>query len=753
VNRRMKIVFPLWIILLGGAINGAIAGQDNTKKHRVTVRDTIQMTTLPETTYAANDASSSRFVRYSPNGKQFVVVTQKGDPEKNENEYSLLLFETSEAFDHPKPRLLVSMRSRSNRDAIKNVRWMGNEKLYFIGEVKDSAQVYSLSVASGALQCLTRHPTAVVDFDVDATDEVVVYAAEPGPRSEKEALEKIDHGFVITNETADEIPRSKSAFREPDFSKGEDLFVKRPGREAVNVVLTDRYLPYKPISIAPDGRNAVVAVLVREVPPSWIAYEDEITQAEVKAYRGKATTSWIMRYMLLDLKTNKVRPLHPGPAIWASSGTAWLNGGKSIAASGVFLPLDVSDPSELEARKKHPFAVEVNCETGKFEKITGNDLIVSRWDSRTSRLFFRAASRTAPPVPLTYGKGPSGWIEESTSLADNPKNDLPEITLEQDLNTPAKLYANDLAHSRKALLLDLNPQFSQIEFGKVEAVRWKATDGHEVEGGLYLPPDYQKGVRYPLVIQTHGFSKDQFWVNGPWNSAFAAQPLAARDIVVLQIGHGTEPGGYMKHHRSLEEAPREMAAYEGAIDYLDGLGLIDRECVGIIAFSRTQYHVEYTLTHSSYHFRAATLADGFDGGYLQYLVNPFSEKDHVFVNGGPPFGSTFANWLEHSPTFGVEKVHLPVRIECFGYGVIGCWEWFSLLTHLGRPVEMINLPDAIHILVKPWERLTSQQGNVDWFCFWLKGEEDHDPSKSEQYARWRELQKLQAEQAGKLVCQ
>jgi len=29
----------------------------------------------------------------------------------------------------------------------------------------------------------------------------------------------------------------------------------------------------------------------------------------------------------------------------------------------------------------------------------------------------------------------------------------------------------------------------------------------------------------------------------------------------------------------------------------------------------------------------------------------------------------------------------------------------------------------------------SQQGNVDWFRFWLKGEEDPDPAKAEQYAR------------------
>jgi hypothetical protein len=41
--------------------------------------------------------------------------------------------------------------------------------------------------------------------------------------------------------------------------------------------------------------------------------------------------------------------------------------------------------------------------------------------------------------------------------------------------------------------------------------------------------------------------------------------------------------------------------------------------------------------------------------------------------------------------------------------------------------------------IKPWERITAQQGDVDWFCFWLKDEEDHDPEKAEQYTRWREF--------------
>lgn len=46
-------------------------------------------------------------------------------------------------------------------------------------------------------------------------------------------------------------------------------------------------------------------------------------------------------------------------------------------------------------------------------------------------------------------------------------------------------------------------------------------------------------------------------------------------------------------------------------------------------------------------------------------------------------------------------------------------------------------------------RLASQGGSVDWFRFWLQGYEDPDPSKAEQYARWRGLRKLQEENEAK----
>lgn len=57
------------------------------------------------------------------------------------------------------------------------------------------------------------------------------------------------------------------------------------------------------------------------------------------------------------------------------------------------------------------------------------------------------------------------------------------------------------------------------------------------------------------------------------------------------------------------------------------------------------------------------------------------------------------------------------------------WEWFAGLSDLEKPVDYILLPEGSHILTKPYERHVAQQGMVDWFRFWLLGEEDPDPAR------------------------
>src|SRR5258708_3475588 len=190
-----------------------------------------------------------------------------------------------------------------------------------------------------------------------------------------------------------------------------------------------------------------------------------------------------------------------------------------------------------------------------------------------------------------------------------------------------------------------------------------------------------------------------------------------------------------------------MATFAGAIDFLNRKGLIDRDRVGISGFSHTFWYVTYALTRPKKRFAAAAVADGNDYDYFQYMVMSNHRLDFPGAfdraNGAPPFGDGLQRWLSVSPAFNMEKIETPLRIQTlYPTSLLYEWHWFVGLATLGKPVEMNYILDGVHVLEKPWDRMISQQGNVDWFCFWLKGEEDPDPAKVEQYKRWRQLRAL-----------
>src|SRR6266436_1438407 len=91
-------------LLLLFLVELSASGQEKTAtgKRPVTVADAIGMTRLA---VDGNSFVPSRAARFSPDGKQFVVVLKKGHIEKNTNDFSLLRFTTSDVFRSPTPDL------------------------------------------------------------------------------------------------------------------------------------------------------------------------------------------------------------------------------------------------------------------------------------------------------------------------------------------------------------------------------------------------------------------------------------------------------------------------------------------------------------------------------------------------------------------------------------------------------------------------------------------------------------------------
>lgn len=735
-------------------VNADEVGKQASKSRRpVTVADTISMTQTGDQSYLDSFAKAGNVAYFSPDGRRFAFITKKGNLENDTVEYALLVFQSQEVFNSPRAELVAKLASSSNRAAITQLSWLpDNDRLMFIGENPgENPQLYRVSQTTRKLERLTDSPTPVTEYSVSADGNTYVYEADSTSQPPLISSEMRRRGFTVTVERWDALYQDRP---HKSLPLKQMFFKTRLMKTAKPVGAPEQFVPHElhPLRVSPNGRFVLTVSFVISPPQNWKDYKEAGTTEYTSASCSTALpTLCPAQYRLVDLENGADQPLLNAPitsGLFGLAQAAWTRE-NSLLLVNTLLPLDTSDPAERSRRLKNVYAVEMTPGSGQVLKI-------SEWPTP-----FRAGEIEAdadqdrfvvPPrnaiygPPIEFEKRNGVWKVAERGAALTERNQPLSVTLAQDVNTAPRLVASDPRTGKSAVVLDLNPQFAELTFGRVERFRWHTRDGRVAEGSLYYPPDHVPGRKYPLVIQTHGDSRERFWVDGPFTTAFAAQPLANQGFLVLQMGIGdrydkASQDAWTADWGTVNEGPVTVAFFESAIDELDRRGLIDPQRVGLSGFSRTVYHVLYMLTHSDHPIAAAVVADGVHYSYANcvfYLQGSGSSVCEKENGGGPPYGRTLAGW-EKSPAFNLDKVQAPLLLQAIT-APLGEWEILAGLRWLHKPVEMLNFyPEGDHILVRPQQRLLSQGGAVDWYSFWLKGQEDADPAKAEQYRRWHKL--------------
>ena len=519
------------------------------------------------------------------------------------------------------------------------------------------------------------------------------------------------------------------------------------------------------LSLSPDGATLITVRPLAEVPKQW---EDSFPPPYPKdAYRiraGKqnlnASNGWayVGEYVSIKLGDGKVISLTNAPYAeragwWEVSGATprFSDDGKFVLLPGTFLLTQTGEDvrpcvAAVELASRNAECVRTlkrnlpgSFEPG-FEKIAQVSFLPSRHDGVLLKTY---ALDSPGDLARRYIRSGSGaWSLEPSEMTNSSSNHLLIESRATFKDSPV-LVASDSATHRSRVVFDLNPQLRNIVLGVPELYQWKDAAGRDWQGILYKPLGYQPGAKYPLVIQNHGFALDRYVPSGGFPSAFVAQELASAGIAVLHVrdcnGRSTPI-----------EGPCNVGGYEAAVAKLAADGLVDPSRVGIIGFSRTVFYVLEALTTSKLHFAAASVTEGITAGYMDYLLgvgsSHASSNEETAMMGAPPFGTGLELWLKGSPDFNMDKVTTPLRVVATRSGsLLEMWEPYALLEDMQKPVDLIILNSDEHIITNPAIRLAAQTGNLDWFRFWLQGYEDPDPSKAEQYARWREFKKMQLE--------
>jgi dipeptidyl aminopeptidase/acylaminoacyl peptidase len=757
-HRSLVTSLACILIVFSVVLRGAPLCHTPQAKKPLTVADEIGLAlfSYPE--------GGSADLLFSPDENYFFVKTEQGHLEQNCVEDAVRVYRTQsikEFLDHPESSQpstsWIITRTGKEGSVIDGLRWLGDSSgVVFLERLDDGNQRLVLAdIRQKTIEPLTSSADAIGDFDIRDRNHYVYTAADP---SEKERLrdkmrrERQSSAIVGTGRYLDQLLFA------------DDSMVRSAQKYLWAVVGGKRFevkhdgallVPGGSLALSPDGNSLVATLPVPEVPPSWEKLYPPLLASY--PFRIRARSATVRQYVRIDLKTGSTQVLTDAPAGYEAGwetlgGPTWSSDGQEILLPGTFLATKDHSPSRpcvavVDLASNTRTCVEMlkgHTQSGVEE---GYHLIDSvrfvEGDKGRVLVTFHKHEDFSSLGTIEYQRTAVGtWkvARHSEGVCESRHGAL-EVVMKQGLNEPPLLVATNKERSR--IIWDPNPQLKNIDLGQASIYRWKDKEGREWKGGLYKPVDYKPGARYPLVIQTHSFFESEFRPSGMFATAFAARALAAAGIVVVQVQD------LKCMTMTPYEGPCAVSGYESLATQLASEGMVDPERIGIIGFSRTCYYVMETLTTTSLHLKAASITDGVMADYIQYMTeadrfgNAFPHQFNSMI-GAQPFAEGLQQWLKRSPGFNLNKVNAPLLVNAEGPSdVLFMWGPYAGLRYLHKPVDLILLNTDEHVLTNPAVRMASQGGSIDWFRFWLKGEEDPNPAKLEQYARWHELRKLQ----------
>ncbi len=715
-------------------------------------------------------------VQFSPDGRYFAALTERGRIDLNRPEDTLRIYRVQEVLsalvrgvgaEPPTPFWAFERSTDKDGPIITHWRWLKDSSgIAFLERgAHGNNQLVLADLKKKTIEPLTPNGETINAFDIRDRQHYVYAVADRG-LLERAAAEGQAAAIVGTGRPLDDL--LFPADQNPDMTgtdrselwavvEGKPYQVKDRANGQFLVLFSEGQ---RNLALSPDGQSVVTVLAVAEIPSAWewlypppsaaFPFRIRAGTQDLATFNGYSLVS---RYAHIDLRSGTVRPLSDAPTSvaagwWLGASPAWSEDGKSISLPGTFVAPDTHAAAHACVAVVHAGAAIPSCvewiegpnANGSYENfryVTG----VRFADADGQRLIVSYNGSDGAQGRTEYRRTAAGaWAVALRTLGANrtARGSL-DVTVRQGLNDPPVLRASDSKTQVSWVIWNPNPQLRDIALGEATVYKWKDKAGRDWKGGLFKPVPYEAGRRYPLVIQTHGFSESEFRPSGIFPTAFAARALAAAGLVVLQVQD-------CPILETTEEGPCNVDGYEAAVSELVQAGVVDSERIGIIGFSRTCFYVMEALTTSTLHINAASITDGVMGDYLQYMMEvgtPVFADDAEAIIGARPFAEGLPQWLKRSPLFNMDRVSAALQVVAEGRSDLPfMWEPYAAMRYLHKPVDLILLNNNEHVLSNPAARLVSQGGTVDWMRFWLQGYEDPDPAKAEQYKRWRELRRL-----------
>jgi dipeptidyl aminopeptidase/acylaminoacyl peptidase len=250
-------------------------------------------------------------------------------------------------------------------------------------------------------------------------------------------------------------------------------------------------------------------------------------------------------------------------------------------------------------------------------------------------------------------------------------------------------------------LVGLNPQVESWELGEQEVVRWKNHRGDALEGILVKPVHFEKGRKYPLVVDCYPGTGNWFRAEGMVGN----QEWASRGYMVF-FPNPRSPHTWMNAFRTaaFDRATKGSRGWDitvddvlSGVDELIKLGLVDPNQMGLYGFSNGGGVVDYLVTQTDRFKCAVSVAGVLPDWSRQFFMNTMDPM--VLTMAGVTPWQDPETYVHLSAVYRLDKVEIPMLLadgDEDGDFLLGMIEMYNGLRWLGRDVTLLRYPKQGH---------------------------------------------------------
>ena len=339
---------------------------------------------------------------------------------------------------------------------------------------------------------------------------------------------------------------------------------------------------------------------------------------------------------------------------------------------------------------------------------------------------------------LTKFTRPSTGADDIDPVCDGDGGLL--VCVIEDMNAPPYMAKIDLDDGAVTSIFDPNQSLRMSRYGRIERYEIDSTFSKPTYANLFYPVAYEPGQEYPLVILRYGASG---YPRGQTGNEYPVLLFAEAGFFVLRI----RDTGAKTPDQSLQKYAVHQRLFENIIAQLAEKGLVDPDRTGYGGLSSAANSLDYMLSNR-FKLTAAIsstccLGPDWMVGSPLALWEGFVERFYGGKQADPRHNPNYMDYWKRerlaAPMLHTEEFHTALLANSSEAEADAFKPMLTAMRIQKNPMEAYIYADEYHIKTKPSHRAAIYRRNVQWFKFWLKGEEEAKPVEPGQYERWREM--------------